>query len=134
MNRPWGQYRVLLLAKAQQTFLEDQEYLVKRLVIRPGQMTSLQSHEFRDEYWVCVGGRGLAWREEGDKIQQLGPKMIKYLLVPGIHLEIPERVKHRIQNTQPLKSLENLVIIETQLGEKVSEDDIIRYDDKYGRV
>ncbi len=108
--RPWGSY----------TVLEDGErYKIKRLTVLPGKKLSLQMHYHRSEHWVVV--RGTAKVLVGDK---------EILLRPGESTFIPAGVKHRLEN--PGKVI--LEVIETQIGEYLGEDDIVRFDDEFGRV
>lgn len=109
IQRPWGEYTVLSKWPG---------YQVKKLTINPGQQFSYQSHEHRDEYWVIVQGTGLL--RENDKFSQ---KTV------GDMIEIPKGMKHRMKNVGDLE----LIIIETQIGDYLEEDDITRYADDYGR-
>lgn len=107
--RPWGSY----------TILEDEKfYKVKRLEILPNKILSLQLHHKRSENWVVVSGE--AYIIKGEKEMTLGPTESVY---------IPKETKHRIGN----KGAEPVVIIETQSGEYLGEDDIVRFEDQYGR-
>ena len=108
--RPWGSYTVLE---------EGERYKIKRLTVLPGKKLSLQMHYHRSEHWVVV--RGTAKVVVGDK---------EILLRPGESTFIPAGVKHRLEN--PGKVL--LEVIETQIGEYLGEDDIVRFDDEFGRV
>ncbi|WP_297470155.1 mannose-1-phosphate guanylyltransferase/mannose-6-phosphate isomerase [Thermococcus sp.] len=108
--RPWGSYTVLE---------EGDRYKIKRLTVLPGKKLSLQMHYHRSEHWVVV--RGTAKVIVGDK---------EILLRPGESTFIPAGVKHRLEN--PGKVV--LEVIETQIGEYLGEDDIVRFDDEFGRV
>ena len=108
--RPWGSYTVLE---------EGERYKIKRLTVLPGKKLSLQMHYHRSEHWVVV--RGTAKVTVGEK---------EILLRPGESTFIPAGVKHRLEN--PGKVL--LEVIETQIGEYLGEDDIVRFDDEFGRV
>lgn len=108
--RPWGSYTVLE---------EGERYKIKRLTVLPGKKLSLQVHYHRSEHWVVV--RGTAKVIVGDK---------EVLLRPGESTFIPAGVKHRLEN--PGKVV--LEVIETQIGEYLGEDDIVRFDDEFGRV
>jgi len=108
--RPWGSYTVLE---------EGDRYKIKRLTVLPGKKLSLQMHYHRSEHWVVV--RGTAKVIVGDK---------ETLLQPGESTFIPAGVKHRLEN--PGKVV--LEVIETQIGEYLGEDDIVRFDDEFGRV
>ena len=107
--RPWGSYTVLE---------EGERYKIKRLTVLPGRKLSLQMHYHRSEHWVVV--RGTARVIVGDK---------EILLRPGESTFIPAGVKHRLEN--PGKVV--LEVIETQIGEYLGEDDIIRFQDDFGR-
>ncbi len=107
--RPWGSYTVLE---------EGDRYKIKRLTVLPGKRLSVQMHYHRSEHWVVV--RGTARVLVGDK---------ELLLRPGESTFIPAGVKHRLEN--PGKVL--LEVIETQIGEYLGEDDIVRFQDDFGR-
>ncbi|NJE84832.1 mannose-1-phosphate guanylyltransferase/mannose-6-phosphate isomerase [Thermococcus sp. CX2] len=107
--RPWGSYTVLE---------EGERYKIKRLTVLPGKKLSLQMHYHRSEHWVVV--RGTAKVLVGDE---------EILLRPGESTFIPAGVKHRLEN--PGKVV--LEVIETQIGEYLGEDDIVRFDDDFGR-
>ena len=107
---PWGSFEVLLAAS---------DYKVKRIIVEPGGCLSLLRHYFRSEHWFVVAGAGEAIVEDG-----------KITLNPGSTVDIPEKVKHRVQNY----TTENLVIIEIQKGVYCGDDDIERFEDRYGRV
>jgi len=109
-KRPWGYFEVLSDAP---------DHKVKRIVVEPGGVLSLQRHKLRSEHWFVVSGKGKAI---------VGDKNIS--LHTGSVLDIPKKAKHRVENS----SAENLVIIEVQTGEYFGEDDIERLEDKYGRV
>ena len=107
--RPWGSYTVLE---------EGERYKIKRLTVLPGKRLSLQIHYHRSEHWVVV--RGTAKVKVGDK---------EFILRPGESTFIPAGVPHRLEN--PGKVI--LEVIETQIGEYLGEDDIVRLQDDYGR-
>ena len=109
-KRPWGYFEVLADAP---------DHKVKRIVVSPGGILSLQRHKLRSEHWFIVSGKGKAIVEDKN-----------YSLSAGSTLDIPKGAKHRAENS----SSENLVIIEVQTGEYFGEDDIERLEDKYGRV
>ena len=113
-NRPWGNYYVL----------EDYpDFKVKRLVVKPGARLSLQSHNHRAEHWTVVAGIGTLEVHIGPEAEWI--KEYK----PNQYCHIPKKAKHRITNN----GTEDLVIIEVQCGDYTGEDDIIRYQDDYGR-
>ena len=109
-KRPWGKFENLL---------ESKNFLVKRLIINSGQKISLQLHKHRKENWIIVEGKG--------KIK-IGKK--SFLGKAGSSFFIPKNEIHTIENNQKTP----LVIIEVQLGNKLSEEDIMRLEDIYGRV
>jgi mannose-1-phosphate guanylyltransferase/mannose-6-phosphate isomerase len=110
VHRPWGWYRTLALGD---------QYQVKEIFVNPGASLSLQSHQFRSEHWVVVLGQGVV--TIGEDQLTLSPNQSTY---------IPRGVKHRLSN----QTNEPLMIIETQTGSYLGEDDIIRYEDDYKRV
>ena len=81
---------------------------------------SLQSHKYRDEHWVVVSGKGMAVLDNSF-----------IALAPGISVVVPKGVKHRIINDS---INDMLVLSETQIGVYLGEDDIIRYEDDFGRL
>ena len=107
---PWGSFEVLS---------EGSNYKIKRIIVEPGGCLSLQLHHLRSEHWFVVAGMGDAI--VGDD---------KKPLSVGSSLDIPQKAKHRVQNY----SEENLIFIEVQTGEYCDDDDIERFEDKYGRV
>lgn len=111
VHRPWGEYIILG---------DDGKFKVKKLIIKPGAALSLQEHSHRTEHWVIVHGQ--AEIIKGDNILNLKVNDT---------ISVEKSTKHRITN--PDKS-ENLIIIEIQIGDYLGEDDIIRYQDNYGRV
>lgn len=113
-ERPWGTYQVLY---------EDDKCKIKRIVVYPGKRLSLQSHKYRDELWKLIQGEGEVILE-GYTFSVYSDKL------PYSHCVILRGLKHRITNT----GAENLVFIEIQTGESFDENDIVRYEDDYGRV
>jgi len=110
VHRPWGSF----------TVLEDaDDCKVKRLVVRPGGVLSLQKHEHRSEHWTVVAGKALI-RVNDDEFD----------LEPGQTVEIPAGSLHRLENREQ-KPVE---IIEVQTGSYFGEDDIERLEDIYGRA
>jgi mannose-1-phosphate guanylyltransferase/mannose-6-phosphate isomerase len=107
--RPWGSYTVLE---------ERTNFKIKRIVVNPGAKLSMQMHKYRSEHWVVVSGTASITNNE-----------IEYTLQENQSTYIPQTNRHRLANngTSPLS------IIEVQCGEYVGEDDIVRFDDKYGR-
>lgn len=109
VHRPWGTYTILE---------EGPFYRIKRIEVKTGHALSNQSHEKRSEHWVVVDGEATV--VHNDKVIKLTANQSTY---------IPAGDKHRLMNA----SEQNLVIIEVQCGNYLGEDDIVRYDDLYGR-
>ena len=109
-ERPWGNYTVLH---------SDENCQVKKLVVNPGKRLSLQSHLFRAEHWFVISGQGAA---------ELDGKEIT--LISGDSIDIPTGAKHRISSSHS----EPLIFVEVQTGLSFSEEDIVRYEDDFGRV
>ena len=109
MFRPWGNYT---------SIINGPSWQVKRLEIKPGSSLSLQMHHHRTEHWIIV--EGIAKVEIDNK---------KTLLKKNESIYVPQCSKHRLSN--PGKNL--LIIIEVQNGEYLGEDDIVRFEDIYGR-
>ena len=107
--RPWGSYESLVIGE---------QFQVKRLTVTPGQTLSLQLHHNRAEHWVVVSGEADITR--GEEQLTLGPDQSTY---------IPIGMKHRLANP----SAAPLEVIEVQSGSYLGEDDIVRFDDEYGR-
>jgi mannose-6-phosphate isomerase-like protein (cupin superfamily) len=108
-ERPWGNYTVIHT---------DENCQVKKLVVNPGKRISLQSHKFRAEHWFVVSGQGTA-EVDGTEIE----------VDPGDTVDVPIGSKHRISCYGP----NPLVFIEVQTGSSFAEEDIVRYDDDFGR-
>lgn len=107
--RPWGSYESLI---------NGDRFQVKRIVVNPGQKLSLQKHHHRAEHWVVVSGTAEVTCE--DKIFMLGEDQSTY---------IPLGHRHRLVNPGRIP----LELIEVQSGSYLGEDDIVRFDDIYGR-
>lgn len=110
-QRPWGFYKTTVL---------NDYYQSKVLSVRPGGQLSLQSHSRREEHWVVVHGTGLV---------QLDESLVN--VTCGSSVFIPKGARHRLINTD---DAETLIINEVQIGDYLGEDDIIRYEDEYGRA
>ena len=108
-KRPWGKF---------ENILDEKNYLVKKLVVNPKQKLSLQYHNNREEHWIVIGGKGKVIISEKEFQAEVGSKFY-----------IEKKDIHRIENNYE----EPLVLIEVQLGDKISEDDIVRLEDTYGR-
>lgn len=109
VSRPWGWY---------DNIDEGERFKVKRIQVKPGASLSLQMHHHRAEHWVVV--KGVAEITNGDKVTTLTENQSMY---------IPQGQTHRLAN----RSNESLEIIEVQSGSYLGEDDIVRYEDSYGR-
>lgn len=108
--RPWGYYTVLN---------QGEGYLTKMIcVFKKGQL-SLQSHNYRSEHWVVLSGSARVTLDNKT-----------FMLKPGQSIDIPVKAKHSLANPYD----EDLKIMEVQKGDKLVEEDIIRYKDIYGRV
>jgi mannose-1-phosphate guanylyltransferase / mannose-6-phosphate isomerase len=108
-HRPWGRFKVLH---------EGPGFKVKEIVVEPGGRLSLQSHEHRAEHWVVVAG--IARVTVGEEILTLEPNQ-------SVH--IPLGARHRMENPGEVP----MHLIEVQCGAYLGEDDIVRYEDVYGR-
>jgi mannose-1-phosphate guanylyltransferase/mannose-6-phosphate isomerase len=108
--RPWGSYDGID---------RDERFQVKHIVVKPGAALSLQMHHHRAEHWIVVKGTARVTR--GDEVFLLSENQSTY---------IPLGVKHRLENPGKLQ----LEIIEVQSGSYLGEDDIVRYEDSYGRI
>ncbi len=107
--RPWGSYESLV---------EDGRFQVKRIIVNPGHTLSLQMHHHRAEHWIVVKGTARIINDEKELL--LGEDQSTY---------IPLGRKHRLSNPGVIP----LEIIEVQSGSYLGEDDIVRFDDRYGR-
>ncbi|MGA8863279.1 MAG: mannose-1-phosphate guanylyltransferase/mannose-6-phosphate isomerase [Gallionella sp.] len=109
VHRPWGTYTVLE---------EGRRFKIKRIVVKPAGRLSLQMHHHRSEHWVVVSGMARVVNGE----QELFINTDESTYIPAGH-------KHRLENP----GVVDLVMIEVQSGEYLGEDDIVRFEDIYGR-
>jgi len=109
-HRPWGTYTVLE---------EGSRFKIKRIVVKPGASLSLQMHHHRSEHWIVVSG--MAKVVNGD--HELFVNTNESTYIPAGH-------RHRLENPGVI----DLVMIEVQSGEYLGEDDIVRFEDNYGRI
>ena len=109
-QRPWGYYKTTVL---------NEYFQAKIICVKPGAQLSLQSHKRREEHWVVVHGKGKV---------QLDNSVL--LVECGSNIFIPLGCKHRLTN---IDDKESLIISEVQIGDYFGEDDIVRYEDVYGR-
>mgnify|MGYP002386605841 CR=1 FL=1 len=110
VHRPWGTYTVLE---------EGMHFKIKRIEVKPGASLSLQMHHHRSEHWIVVSGMARVINGQQEILVQTNESTY-----------IPAGHKHRLENPGLLP----LVMIEVQSGEYLGEDDIVRFEDKYGRV
>ena len=108
--RPWGSYSVLE---------EGPHYKIKRIQVNPGARLSSQMHHHRSEHWVVVDGTAEVEVDNEPRV-----------LVENQSVDIPKAAQHRLANPGKVP----LNIIEIQSGPYLEEDDIVRFDDVYGRV
>lgn len=108
--RPWGYYTCMNSGDG---------YLTKTICVMPKHKLSVQSHNHRSEHWVVLEGTALVLKDGKE-----------YNVYAGDSIDIPLGVKHSLQNPYD----KELKIIEIQKGDYISEDDIIRYEDCYGRI
>ena len=110
VHRPWGTYTVLD---------EGPGFKIKRIAVKPGASLSLQMHHHRSEHWVVVSGEAEVVNGDG----RLRVRANESTYIPAGH-------KHRLANP----GAADLVMIEVQTGSYLGEDDILRFEDRYGRV
>lgn len=108
--RPWGSYETVALAD---------RFQVKRIIVKPGQKLSLQMHHHRAEHWIVVSGTARVYCGEKN-----------FLLTEDQSTYIPLGHTHRLENPGKVP----LELIEVQSGAYLGEDDIVRFDDVYGRT
>ncbi len=108
--RPWGSY---------ESIAKSNRFQVKLITVNPGSILSLQMHHHRAEHWVVV--RGTARVTKGDKVVLIGENESTF---------IPLGINHRLENPGVIP----LELIEIQSGSYLGEDDIVRFEDNYGRV
>jgi len=108
--RPWGTYTVLE---------EGKHFKIKRIVVKPGASLSLQMHYHRSEHWIVVSGTASIVNDDKNMLVRTNESTY-----------ISAGHKHRLENP----GLVDLIMIEVQSGEYLGEDDIVRFDDVYGRA
>jgi len=109
-KKPWGSFKIIDNGK---------NFLVKKILVKPSGRLSLQSHKHRSEHWTIV--QGIAEVRIDNKTLELESNESIY---------IPKNSKHSLANNYK----KDLIIIEVWYGNNLSEDDIERYEDIYGRV
>jgi mannose-1-phosphate guanylyltransferase len=110
VHRPWGAYTVLE---------EGKQFKIKRIVVKPKHALSLQMHHHRSEHWIVVSGTARVVNGETGMLVRTNESTY-----------IPAGIKHRLENPGIL----DLVMIEVQSGAYLGEDDIVRFEDVYGRA
>ncbi len=110
MYRPWGNYTVLG---------EGLGYKMKKIVVNPGQRLSLQMHYHRSEHWIVIGGTAKVTLGDDE-----------HMVHENESIFVPQTTKHRLENPGRIP----LEIIEVQNGKYLEEDDIVRFEDIYGRT
>lgn len=108
--RPWGQYKVLEE--------EKNRFKIKKITVNKGKKLSYQLHHHRSEHWIVVSGMAKVIVDDEVKFVR-----------PGESIFFKEGQKHRLENPGKIP----LEIIEVQMGQYLEEDDIVRFDDEYGR-
>mgnify|MGYP001400702375 FL=1 len=109
-NRPWGSFTVLD---------EGEGFKVKRISVNPGHKLSLQYHHHRSEHWTVV---------QGEASVTVGEDIKKVKVNESVYIPLNE--KHALAN----EGEELMQLIEVQVGDYLGEDDIVRLEDRYGRV
>ena len=110
VHRPWGSY---------ESIDAGQRFQVKRIIVKPGAKLSLQMHHHRAEHWVAVSGTALVTCDDR-----------QFLLPENESTFIPQGARHRLENPGKVP----LHLIEVQSGAYLGEDDIVRFEDNYGRA
>lgn len=110
VHRPWGTYTVLE---------EGRNFKIKRIEVKPGASLSLQMHHHRSEHWIVVSGTAKVTNGE----RELMVRANESTYIPAGH-------RHRLENP----GVVDIVMIEVQSGEYLGEDDIVRFQDNYGRA
>lgn len=108
--RPWGNFHIIARGKG---------YQIKEINIIPGKKQSLQRHKNRSEYWQIISGKGMVYLEDS-----------KCKLEENENIFIPKGDLHRLENIGD----QLLTLVEIQIGNEISEDDIERIEDDFGRV
>lgn len=109
-QRPWGFYTVIATGEG---------FATKIIHVNSGQKLSVQSHNHRSEHWVVISGTATVYLDGKETVLSIRES-----------IDIPVKSIHSLQNT----TKEDLEVLEVQFGKYLSEDDITRYEDIYGRV
>lgn len=110
VEKPWGTY---------ESIIEESYCKVKKIVVKPNEAPSYQYHHKRSEIWIVVKGAGVVKIDDVESECSVGSVIV-----------VPTLAKHQVRNT----GNDDLVFVEVQLGESFEESDIVRINDKYGRV
>ena len=110
VEKPWGSFEILSFGR---------KFLLKKIIVKPGGVLSLQSHQHRSEHWIVA---------EGEAEVTINDKVLK--LKENENIFIDKGSIHRMAN----HGYNNLVIIELWYGEELDENDIKRYEDIYNRI
>lgn len=110
VHRPWGSYT---------SISDSNKYQIKKILVKPKGKLSLQKHEYRAEHWVVIDGKAKVTIDNE-----------VFFVTKNQSVYIPCKKKHRLENT----SRKDLILIEIQTGSYFGEDDIVRFDDVYGRI
>ena len=110
VEKPWGSFEILKTGK---------NFLLKKILVKPGGILSLQSHDHRSEHWIVA---------QGEAEVTIANKIVN--LKENENIFIPKGSIHRLANNNN----DNLIVIEMWYGEKLNENDIKRYEDIYNRV
>jgi len=110
VEKPWGSFEILKSGK---------NFLLKKILVKPGGILSLQSHDHRSEHWIVA---------QGEAEVTIDNKIVN--LKENENIFIPKGSIHRLANNNN----DNLIVIEMWYGEKLNENDIKRYEDIYNRV
>lgn len=117
-ERPWGRFDVVAWFTAPDALGSTQDVVIKKIEIKPGMRLSYQSHAGRDEHWYIVSGSGFVMIEGHERDVKIGDT-----------LDVKKGERHRIGSS----SKESLIFIEVSTG-SVDENDIVRYEDDFGRT
>ena len=108
--RPWGTWEVLI---------SSENFVIKKIVVLSQKILSLQLHHHRSEHWIILQGTGIVTLDG-----------TTFTVQQNDHIFIPKKHKHRIENDTNTP----LIFIEIQTGDILDENDIVRFQDEYGRV
>jgi mannose-6-phosphate isomerase-like protein (cupin superfamily) len=115
VDKPWG---YMIMIKSPHQISDRVKVCLKKLVLLPEEMLSFQDHDYRDETWFVI---------EGEPTIQLPHQF--FVSKPGEIIHIKKGKRHRlINNTEDV-----VIVLELSIGQKISEDDVHRHVDKYGR-